>query len=1153
MKQLALTLLNVLVICAMTAIAQVDVLTQHNDLNRTGFNSQETKLNTKNVQVGSFAKLFSCGLDDQVYAQPLVATAINLPGVGSRNVVIVATVNNSIYAFDADSARQAGAYWHVNFTPSGTRPPQNTDFVPPLCGFTYHDFQGKFGIVGTPVIDKTAGTIYVVTRSVSTDGNNTFVQYLHALDITTGADKTGSPVIITAQVNGVGYNNSSVGGVVSFDPKKQNQRPGLLLLNGIVYIGYASHCDWDTYYGWLLGYDATTLQQKIVYNTAPGAGRGGIWMSGGGPSADALGNIYVGTGNGLADSIPNAATNMGESVIKLTPSGSTLSVNSFFTPYNYSDLDNADLDFGPAQVMLIPNTQLAVTGSKEGKLYVMDRSNMGGYSATSNNVLQSINIGAAAHMHTALSYYKGTTNEFVYTWPENSLLRAIPVDRVNNDLDSAGTVVSGLQGPIGNAGSMLSVSSNGAVDSTAVLWVSHSSNCDANQAGCPGVLRAVNANNVTQELWNSNMVATDNVGIYAKNVCPTIANGKVYLPNFSDSLLVYGLTGGSPDTCNSANIALNTTATASSVQSAGTPASAAFDGNLSTWWSSNSTNSEWIYTDLTAAYNLCSVVLNWNGIAAVAYNIQVSNDASTWTTISTVTGANPAVLTTTINLQGQGRYVRMQGVTPGTAGGNYSIAEMSVYGQPVVTCAPPTTITATNEANGATQLKWPAVGNATGYTVQYRNVSVSDWTTITTTVDSAVLPALSCGYDYLYQVGSTCAAGQQSAFSPQAGFSTATCPTNCEPLPTRWSTDDVGNVGVAGSACYNTEFFVYTVNGSGTDIGGTADAFRFAYVTVVGDDQIVAHIAAQDNSDPDNKAGIMIRESTDDDARNVFVGVTSGQGAVFQYRTSTGGNTTVVNVAGIAAPYWVELIKIGSTYAAYLSPDGINWTEIGSPVVPGFGANGTGSFAGFAVTSHNNTVLSTMLSDAFTQSVPTTNPLAMTLISFTGQNINDEYADLKWTTATEDNTDSFEVQRSTDGVHFRTLQTIKAVGNSQTPQNYEALDHSPAPGSNAYRLKEVDVNGDYTYSPEVVLRFGKKAYAPLVYPNPVDAVINIIAGQEQINEIDLYDVSGRVLRRLLNGSASSPLIVPCGNLAPGVYFVAIVTPTQRYVKKIVKQ
>ena len=978
-------------------------------------------MNTKNVLTGSFAKLFSCALDDKVYAQALLATAINLPGVGTRNVVYVATVNNSVYAFDADSARKSGAYWHVNLTPAGTRPPQNSDMSPPFCGYSYKDFQGKFGIVGTPVIDKTTGTIYLVSRSVSTDGTNTFTQYLHALDITTGSDKTGSPVTITAQVNGIGYSN--VNGVIRFDPKKQNQRPGLLLLNGIVYIGYSSHCDWDPYYGWLLGYDATTLQQKIVYNTSPGAGEGGIWMSGGGPAADSLGNIYLGTGNGLADSIPSAATNMGESVVQLTPSGNTLKVSSYFTPYNYADLDNADLDFAPVQVMLIPNTQFAVTGSKEGKIYVVDRNNMGGYSDSSNNVLQSINLGASAHMHTALTYYKGTANEFVYTWPENSLLKAFPVDRAAGKLDSSGVAISGIQGPIGNSGSVMSVTSNGAVDSTAILWVSHSNNCDANQAQCPGILRAISAGNVTRELWNSNMVASDNVGMYAKFVCPTVANGKVYLPSDSDSLLVYGLTGLAPDT----------------------------------------------------------VV------------------------------------------------------------------------QPVVTCAPPTGFTLTNEPGGNTLLGWQAEENVTGYTVQYRNVSVLNWSQIATDSNSAVLPALSCGYDYLYQVATTCAGRRVSTFSSPSGFSTPACPTDCPPLPTRWSTEDIGNVGVAGSACYNTEYFVYTVNGSGTDIGGTVDAFRFAYVTVVGDEQIVAHIGAQDSSDPDNKAGIMIRESSDNNARNVFIGVTSRQGALFQYRSATGASTTINTVPGLAAPYWVKLVKFDSSYSGYLSPDGTNWTEIGVPVDLGFGANGSGTYAGFAVTSHNNAVLSTMLSDAFVQSVPTTNPLAVTLVSFTGEAINDEYADLQWVTAMEENSDHFEVQRSTDGVHFGTVLTVKAVGNSQTPQHYEAVDDSPAPGLNAYRLKEVDVNGNYSYSLVVLLRFGKKAYDPLVYPNPVDAALNIVAGQEPVNEVDLYDVSGRILRRLLNGSASSTLVVPCGNLASGIYLVEILTPTQRYVKKFVKR
>ena len=1149
MKQ-TLILGGMLALFAISTNAQVDVLTQHNDLNRTGWNSQETQLNSKNVKTGSFGKLFTDALDDKVYAQPLIVSGVNMPGVGARNVVYVATVNNTVYAFDADSVRVNGAFWKTSLTSSGTRPPTNKDLTPPLCGGAYNDFSGNMGIVGTPVIDKTAGTLYVVSRSVTTNGTNVFTQYLHALDIKTGAEKAGSPVTITAQVNGAG--DGSVGGVISFDPKKQNQRPGLLLLNGIVYIGWASHCDWDPYHGWLIGYDATTLQQKIVYNTTPGGGEGGIWMSGAGPAADALGNIFLSTGNGTVGVSGNPAdpTNRGEGVVKLTPSGSTMTVSSFFTPYNYSDLDAADLDFGAPNVILIPNTQLVATGSKEGRLYVLDQNNLGGVSATTNNVIQSIDLGSSAHMRTALGYYKGASHEFVYSWPENSLLKAFPVDRVAGKLNAAGLVSSGIQGPIGNSGAMISTSSNGAVDSTGILWVSHSNNCDANQSQCPGILRAINANDVTQELWNSNMVANDNVGTYSKFVCPTIANGKVYLPTNAGKLLVYGLTGGSTDTCNSSNVALNKTATASSVRSVSNPASAAVDGNLLTSWASNSTNGEWIYIDLTAKYDLCRVVLRWQNTAAVDYNIDVSDDASSWTTIATVRGANPATLTSTINLHGSGRYVRMQGITPGTAGGFYALLEMEVYGTPAVTCASPSGFSTTNQSDGSVLLSWQAVANASGYTIQYRNVSVSDWTTITSNTNSVVLPALSCGYDYFYQVASTCTGGQQSAYSSAGGFSTPTCPVNCPQLPTRWSSADIGNVGVAGSACYLSQFLVYIVKGSGSDIGGTSDAFRFAYVSVTGDDQIVAQVADLDNVASNNKAGIMIRENSSAGARNAFIGITSSQGAVFQYRAATGGSTTVNTVAGPKKGYWVKLVKSGSNFAGYFSSNGTSWTQLGPVINLGFGAT-TAVSGGYAVTSHNNTTLSSASFTNFSQSTPA--PLPLTLTSFTGKNMDDQYVALQWTTGMEQNVDHFEVERCLDGIHFRTVLTVKAVGNSRTEQQYTGNDMSPGSGMNYYRLRMVDLDGNFTYSPIVVVRMGKKSVEPLIYPNPVDGAINIVAGRESMKEVNVYDASGRRSIQMINTTASSTLAIPCDDLAPGIYIVEIRTDTQRYLKKVIKR
>ena len=1021
MEKFTLFLGNVLVFFAISASAQVDVLTQHTDLNRTGFNDQETLLNIKNVKAGSFAKLFSCVIDDKVYAQPLVVSGVSIPGEGMRNVVYVATVNNTVYAFDADSARVTGAYWHANLTPVGMRPPRNTDISPPFCRGNYRDFLGNMGIVGTPVIDKAGGTIYLVTRSITTDGTNVFAQYLHALDIRTGAEKAGSPVTITAQVNGTG--DGSAGGVIQFDPMKQNQRPGLLLLNGIVYIGYSSHCDWDPYHGWLLGYDATTLQQKIVYNTTPGGSEGGIWMSGSAPSADASGNIFLSTGNGTVGVTGNPAdpTNRGEGVVKLTPSGSTLAVSSFFTPYNYASLDAADLDFGSVQVMLIPNTQMAVTGSKEGKIYLLDRDNMGGYLPTSNNVLQSIDLGSSAHMRTSLTYYKGTSHEFVYTWPENTLLRAFPVDRTAGNLDVTGTVMSGIQGPTGNSGAVMSTSSNGAVDSTGILWVSHANQCDANQSQCPGILRAINANDVSQELWNSNLAANDNVGNYAKFVCPTIANGKVYLPNNSNRLLVYGLTG------------------------------------------------------------------------------------------------NPA-------------------------------ADSS---NPAVTCAAPGGFSTANQSNGSVVLKWTAVSNASGYIVQYRNVSVSNWTVINSNTDSVVLPALSCGYDYLYQVASTCTDGQQSAYSAPGGFSTPSCPSSCSPLPTRWSSTDIGNIGVAGAACYSTQYLTYNIKGSGGDIGGNADAFRFAYMTVVGDNQIVARIVSQDASDPGNKAGIMARESNSSDAPNAFIGITHGQGAVFQYRNNAGESTIVSTVPGVAAPYWVKLAKNGSNYSGYISPDGFSWTKVGSTMDLGFGANSSAAFAGLAVTSHDNAVLSAVSVDNVSQAMSV--PLPVTLTSFTGRNVHDQYVALQWTTASEENTDHFEVEKCLDGIHFKTVLTVKAAGNSRIPQQYMADDLSPASGMNFYRLRQVDVDGNYAYSPVILVRVGSKSIEPLIFPNPVDGAFNIAAGLDPVKEVNLYDVSGKRLGRVMNESGASALLIPCGNLAPGVYIVEIRTATKQYFKKLIKR
>jgi len=512
----------------------VAVLTQHNDNTRSGWNDAETALTTSNVNVQQFGAVFTLSVDDQVYAQPLVVDHVSI-GAGAHNVVYIATVNNTLYAYDGDNGT---LYWQRSFTAPGMRPPRNTDMTG-ACGGSYQDFSGNIGIVGTPVIDAARGTMYFVARSTT---GSSFVQYLHAVHIVDGNEISGSPTEITATSSGNG--DGSVNGVIAFDAQRQNQRQGLTLLNGVVYVTFSSHCDWGPYHGWILGYDAATLQQRVVYNATPNGYAGGMWESGNGMAADAAGNLYVVTGNGTVGDggDPTNPTNRGESALKLTPSGSTLHVASYFTPQDYQYLNDNDLDYGGMGGFLIPNSGYYLTGAKDGTLYLVNKDDMGGYLPSSNQVQQVVPLGASANLHCQTAYYKGSSQEFIYVWSENDPLRAIPFDRASNLMDPQRQVVFSGVGPTGQSGAVLSVSSNGSTDGTGILWASYAFSGDAEHAVSPGILRAFDANDVTKELWNNRQnVSRDGAGNYAKFSSPTIANGHVYLPTFSNQVVVYGL------------------------------------------------------------------------------------------------------------------------------------------------------------------------------------------------------------------------------------------------------------------------------------------------------------------------------------------------------------------------------------------------------------------------------------------------------------------------------------------------------------------------------------------------------------------------------------------------------------------------------------
>jgi len=362
------------------------------------------------------------------------------------------------------------------------------------------------------------------------------------VNIVTGNEIAGSPRQITASVSGTGDGN--FGGTIFFDTQRQNQRQGLTLVNGTVFVSFSSHCDWGPYHGWILGYDATTLQQQMVYNDTPDGYAGGLWESGMAMAADAGGNLYVVAGNGTVgdSSDPTSLRNRGESALKLTPAGSALQVSSYFTPYDFQFLNDYDLDYGTMGGFLIPNSAFFLTGGKDGNLYLLNKDAMGGYVLGANQVQQVVALGTDANMHCQAAYFKGSAKQFIYVWPENQSLHAIPFDPGSNMMDPAGQVVGGGGGPTGQSGAVLSVSSNGSTDGTGILWASYPSSGDAESFVSPGILRAFDANDITRELWNNHQnVARDGAGNYAKFSAPTIANGHVYLPTFSNRVVVYGL------------------------------------------------------------------------------------------------------------------------------------------------------------------------------------------------------------------------------------------------------------------------------------------------------------------------------------------------------------------------------------------------------------------------------------------------------------------------------------------------------------------------------------------------------------------------------------------------------------------------------------
>jgi hypothetical protein len=491
---------------------------------RTGQNLNETVLTWANVNQAQFGKLFSYPLDGVAYASPLHVANVSISGQGVHNVVYVATEHDSVYALDADGLSPT-PLWKVSFI----NPPAVTT-VPAADTGECCDIAPEIGITGTPVIDQGTGTLYVVAKTK--EGTN-FVQRLHALDITTGAEKFGGPMVIQASVPGTGDGNDG-NGQVPFNALRENQRPALLLSKGVVYIGFASHGDNPPYHGWVLGYDAHTLQQVMAYNDTPNGSEGGIWQSGGGLAGDSAGNIFFVTGNGTFDA-NIGGLDYGDTIEKISTGGAVL---DYFAPHDQATLSAGDLDLGSGTALLLPDQagphpHLLVTAGKNGTIYLIDRDNMGHFNPTDDSqIVQSMpNIfpNPGGNITTGNFSVAVYFNSVVYFSPVTGPIQAF---QLNNGLLSTAPT-SQTTATYAFPGGMLAISANGTTNG--ILWA-----VQRVDATTPGVLHAYKATDLGVELYNSNQAGSrDTLDIAAKFNIPLVANGKVYVASVSQ-LTVYG-------------------------------------------------------------------------------------------------------------------------------------------------------------------------------------------------------------------------------------------------------------------------------------------------------------------------------------------------------------------------------------------------------------------------------------------------------------------------------------------------------------------------------------------------------------------------------------------------------------------------------------
>lgn len=507
-------------VAANCALAQVSVLNVNYDQQQTGANLQETALQP-GINWSNFGKVGTFPVDGQVYAQPLYVPGVRI-GKKEYNVLYVVTQHNSVYAFNADTPQAPTPLWQVNLGP-----------IVPNGLYNFSDISPEVGILGTPVIDPVKQVLYVVSNTLPPDTTTVPIFQLHALSLVNGREVIkangrelfAAPVLISATVTGNGAGSS--GASLPFDAFWQLQRPGLMLSNGTLYVSFGSHADTGNYHGWLMAYDPGSLRLKSVFNTSPNGRESAIWQSGRAPAFDSKGDVYVTTGNGDFD----GEVNFGETILHL--SGSDLALKDWYTPEDWSTLNEHDADVGSAGAISIPNTNLLLVGGKSGLLHLVQTDSMGHVGPNNTSAVQSVQVNVWG-IFTMVLWPQA--DPIVYEFDPSGVLKAFQI--VNNQINS--TILSQYTASGSSTYCGLSLSANGTQGG--IAWLT-TGNPDVD--GVPGTVHALDATNLSSELWNSDLAAgnRDTLGRLAKFAVPTVANGRVYVPTFSNTVEVYGALG----------------------------------------------------------------------------------------------------------------------------------------------------------------------------------------------------------------------------------------------------------------------------------------------------------------------------------------------------------------------------------------------------------------------------------------------------------------------------------------------------------------------------------------------------------------------------------------------------------------------------------